>query len=112
MLRPRHACTGGGPGANRRHDRPTADPGGIVVASVLCSFVLWWGTLRALLVGRVDITVAGMRYLAMLGLSSCGVYAVTALAGFARTRVRRSAPPDPPGRRQRHVEHERGRAAA
>jgi hypothetical protein len=63
----------------------TVDPSFTFGVALILSLVLWWPTLRALLAGNVDITDAGMRYLAALGLSWLGVYFITTLvAGYGR----------------------------
>jgi hypothetical protein len=63
--------------------RPTVDPAFTFGIALVVSLVLWWGTLRALLAGNVDITVAGLRYLAALGLAWVSVYLIASLvAGY------------------------------
>ena len=41
--------------------RPTVDPAFTFAIALVMSLVLWWGTLKALLDGEVDITVADER---------------------------------------------------
>jgi hypothetical protein len=82
--------------------RPTVDPAFTFALALIMSLVLWWGTLRALLAGNVDITVAGLRYLAALGLSWCGVYFVASLVAMYASQPRvipRQPPPNSPQRR-------------
>jgi len=71
--------------------RPTVDPAFTFAISLVVSLVLWWGTLRALLAGNVDITDAGLRYLAALTLAWCGVYFVASLVAMYAAH-----PPDSP----------------
>ena len=74
--------------------RPTVDPAFTFAIALVMSLVLWWSTLRALLDGNVDITVAGLRYLAALGLSWCGVYFVASIVAMYASQPR-PAPPEP-----------------
>ena len=76
--------------------RMTVDPSFTFGVALILSLVLWWPTLRALLAGNVDITDAGMRYLAALGLAWLGLYFITTLvAGYGRDP--RPAPPPATG---------------
>jgi hypothetical protein len=79
--------------------RPSVDPAFTFALALVMSLVLWWGTLRALLDGNVDITVAGLRYLAALGLSWCGVYFVASLVAMYASQPRPAPPPNHPQRR-------------
>ncbi|HEX5097487.1 MAG TPA: hypothetical protein VFX21_15770 [Acidimicrobiia bacterium] len=74
--------------------RPTVDPAFTFAIALVMSLVLWWGTLKALLDGNVDITVAGLRYLAALALSWCGVYFVASIVAMYASQPR-PAPPEP-----------------
>jgi len=74
--------------------RMTVDPSFTFGIALVLSLVLWWPTLRGLLAGNVDITIAGLRYLAALGLAWLGVYFIaTLVAGYGR-----EPRPAPPGR--------------
>ncbi|GIU89610.1 MAG: hypothetical protein KatS3mg010_0709 [Acidimicrobiia bacterium] len=77
--------------------RPTVDPAFTFGISLVVSLVLWWGTLRALLAGNVDITDAGLRYLAALALAWCGVYFVASLVAMyaAQSHDSPARPPEP-----------------
>ena len=83
--------------------RPTVDPAFTFAIALVMSLVLWWSTLRELLEGNVDITVAGMRYLAALGLSWCGVYFVASLVAMYASQPR-PAPPEPPSPQRRKTD--------
>jgi hypothetical protein len=83
--------------------RPTVDPAFTFAIALVMSLVLWWSTLRELLEGNVDITVAGMRYLAALGLSWCGVYFVASLVAMYASQPR-PAPPEPPTPQRRKTD--------
>jgi hypothetical protein len=75
-----------------RGRRGSLDPALLFGISLLVSLVLWWPSLRAALSGNIDITVAGLRYLAALGLSWLAVFGVgTLIAGYAHDE-----PPSPP----------------
>jgi len=73
--------------------RPSVDPAFTFAVALVLSLVLWWGTLQALLAGNVDITVAGMRYLAALALSWCGVYFIASLVAMYASQPRAPRPP-------------------
>jgi len=79
-------------------ERParSVDPALMFGISLGLSLLLWWPTLHGALNGSVDITVAGLRYLASLGLSWVGVFAISTL--FATYGHDASTPPAlPPG---------------
>jgi hypothetical protein len=81
--------------------RPNADPSFTFGVSLVLSLVLWWPTLRSLLAGRVDITHAGLRYLAALALAWAGVYFVASLVtGYGHQPRPASPPPGTPQRRR------------
>jgi hypothetical protein len=81
--------------------RPSVDPAFTFAIALVMSLVLWWGTLRALLAGNVDITVAGMRYLAALALSWCGVYFIASLVAMYASQSRAPRPAEQQLRRRR-----------
>ncbi|MGQ0825077.1 MAG: hypothetical protein ACT4OX_08640 [Actinomycetota bacterium] len=74
--------------------RPSVDPAFTFGISLVLSLVLWWGTLRALLAGNVDITDAGLRYLAALALSWTGVYFVASIVAMYASQPRSAPPPN------------------
>jgi hypothetical protein len=86
--------------SEERSQRPTVDPALMFGISLGLSLLLWWPTLHAALDGSIDITVAGLRYLAALGLSWVGVYAISTLVN-AYGRDANTPPALPPG----SVEH-------
>jgi hypothetical protein len=80
---------------SERPARPV-DPALMFGISLGLSLLLWWPTLHAALNGSIDITVAGLRYLASLGLSWVGVFALSTL--LATYGHEASTPPAlPPG---------------
>lgn len=81
--------------------RPSVDPAFTFAVALVMSLVLWWGTLRALLAGNVDITVAGMRYLAALALSWCGVYFIASLVAMYASQSRAPRPTQQQPQRRR-----------
>ena len=86
--------------------RPAADPALLFGISLALSLVLWWPSLSGALNGSIDITVAGLRYLAALALSWVAVFGVgTLVAAYARD-ARPTPPALPPG----PVEHPSRRA--
>jgi len=86
--------------------RAAVDPALLFGISLALSLVLWWPSLTGALDGSIDITVAGMRYLAALGLSWVAVFGVgTLVAAYAR-----DAQPTPPALPPGPVEHPLRRA--
>jgi hypothetical protein len=78
------------------------DPALLFGISLTVSLVLWWPSLRGALDGTIDITDAGLRYLAALGLSWVGVFGVaTLVAAYGRA----AAPPAPPALPPPAIEH-------
>jgi hypothetical protein len=79
--------------------RPAVDPALLFGISLALSLVLWWPSLTGALHGTIDITSAGLRYLAALGLSWAAVFGVgTLVAGYARQAAQAPGPPAlPPG---------------
>jgi hypothetical protein len=78
--------------------RPSVDPALLFGLSLIASLVLWWPTLRGALNGSIDITVAGLRYLAALGLSWLCMFGVgTLVAGYNRAAAPSPPPALPPG---------------
>jgi hypothetical protein len=79
--------------------RPSVDPALLFAISLGMSLVLWWPSLTGALHGSIDITSAGLRYLAALGLSWVAVFGLgTLVAGYAREAGQRPGPPAlPPG---------------
>ena len=75
--------------------RPSVDPAFTFGIALMLSLVLWWGTLRALLDGRVDIITAGLRYLASLALAWSGTYFIGSLVAMYAAEPR-PAPPRTP----------------
>jgi hypothetical protein len=81
--------------------RPAVDPALLFGISLMLSLVLWWPSLTGALDGSIDITDAGLRYLAALGLSWVGVFFVSTLvAAYAR-----EARPTPPALPPAPIEH-------
>ncbi|MCU1428222.1 MAG: hypothetical protein JWL83_2222 [Actinomycetia bacterium] len=79
----------------RRDERAAIDPPLLFAISLLMSLALWWPSLRQALSGNLDITVAGLHYLAALGLSWLAVFGVgTLVSGYAQTT--HHAQPSPP----------------
>jgi hypothetical protein len=77
--------------------RATVDPALAFGISLALSLVLWWPTLQGTLNGNIDITVAGLRYLAALGISWAGVFAVATVFATYGQQARAAAPsPTPP----------------
>jgi hypothetical protein len=79
--------------------RAAVDPALLFGISLALSLLLWWPTLTGALNGNIDITVAGLRYLAALGLSWVGVFSLSTLvAGYGHQAQAPSTPPAlPPG---------------
>jgi hypothetical protein len=79
--------------------RPAVDPALLFGISLAMSLLLWWPSLTGALHGTIDITSAGLRYLAALGLSWLAVFGVgTLVAGYAREATQGPGPPAlPPG---------------
>jgi hypothetical protein len=78
--------------------RPSVDPALLFGLSLIASLVLWWPTFRGALNGSIDITVAGLRYLAALGLSWLCMFGVgTLVAGYSRAAQPSPPPALPPG---------------
>jgi hypothetical protein len=88
--------------------RATVDPALLFGISLILSLVLWWPSLTAALHGGLDITVAGLRYLAALGVSWVCVYLLGSLfTAYGRgAPSSQPAPPTPPA----PVEHPLRRA--
>jgi hypothetical protein len=87
--------------------RAAIDPALLFAISLVVSLGLWWPSLTGALSGRIDITVAGLRYLAALGLSWVAVFGLATLfAGYGR-----QAHPGPPALPPGPVEHPLRRAA-
>jgi hypothetical protein len=81
--------------------RPAVDPALLFGISLALSLVLWWPSLVGALHGSIDITSAGLRYLAALGLSWVAVYCVgTLVVGYGR-----EAQPTPPALPPGPIEH-------
>ena len=81
--------------------RPAVDPALLFGISLTLSLVLWWPSLVGALHGSIDITSAGLRYLAALGLSWFAVYCVgTLVVGYGR-----EAQPTPPALPPGPIEH-------
>jgi hypothetical protein len=77
--------------------RAAVDPALLFGISLALSLVLWWPSFTGALDGSIDITVAGLRYLAALGLSWVGVFAVgTLVASYGRDARPTAPPPAPP----------------
>jgi hypothetical protein len=77
--------------------RATVDPALLFGISLGLSLVLWWPSLTGALKGSIDITSAGLRYLAALGLSWVGVYGISVIvAGYGHDE-RPTPPALPPG---------------
>ena len=91
--------------SEERSQRASVDPALMFGISLGLSLLLWWPTLSGALNGSVDITVAGLRYLAALGLSWVGVYGISTLVN-SYSRDSRTPPALPPG----PVEHPLRRA--
>jgi hypothetical protein len=80
----------------RSNGRATVDPALLFGISLALSLLLWWPSLTAALHGDLDITVAGLRYLAALGVSWVCVFALgTLFAGYARSAHERHQPQPP-----------------
>jgi len=75
--------------------RPSVDPAFTFGIALVLSLVLWWGTLCALLDGRVDIITAGLRYLASLALAWSGTFFIGSLVAMYASQPR-PAPPRTP----------------
>jgi hypothetical protein len=74
------------------------DPALLFGISLGLSLVLWWPSLTGALNGNIDITSAGLRYLAALGLSWLGVFGIgTLVAGYGREAEPEPPPALPPG---------------
>jgi hypothetical protein len=73
------------------------DPSLMFGISLLLSLALWWPSLTAAMHGDVDITVAGLRYLAALGLSWVAVYGVASLIANYAHEEPATPPALPPG---------------
>jgi hypothetical protein len=79
-----------------RHAR--VDPALLFGISLGLSLVLWWPSLTGALNGNIDITSAGLRYLAALGLSWLGVFGIGVLvAGYGHEAEPEPPPALPPG---------------
>ena len=77
--------------------RAAVDPALLFGISLALSLVLWWPSFTGALDGSIDITVAGMRYLAALGLSWVAVYGVgTLVAAYGRESRPTAMPTAPP----------------
>jgi hypothetical protein len=86
--------------------RTALDPALLFGISLLLSLLLWWPSLQGALDGSLDITVAGLRYLAALGLSWLAVFGVgTLVAGYAHDSA-----PTPPALPPGPVQHPLRRA--
>jgi hypothetical protein len=81
--------------------RPSVDPALLFGLSLIASLVLWWPTFRGALNGSIDITVAGLRYLAALGLSWLCLFGIGTLVAS----YNRAAQPTPPALPPGPVEH-------
>jgi hypothetical protein len=86
--------------------RAAVDPALLFGISLALSLVLWWPSLTGALDGSIDITVAGLRYLAALGLSWVAVFGIGTLVAAYGRDSRPTPPALPPG----PVEHPRRRA--
>ena len=75
--------------------RASVDPAFTFGIALVLSLFLWWGTLRALLDGRVDIITAGLRYLAALGLAWTGTYFIGSLVAMYASQPRPAPPRSP-----------------
>jgi hypothetical protein len=77
--------------------RAAVDPALLFGISLALSLVLWWPSFTGALDGSIDITVAGMRYLAALGLSWVAVYGVgTLVTAYGRESRPAAMPPTAP----------------
>jgi hypothetical protein len=76
--------------------RAAVDPALLFGISLALSLVLWWPSFTGALDGSIDITVAGLRYLAALGLSWVAVFGVGSLVASYGRDARTAAPPAPP----------------
>jgi hypothetical protein len=93
--------------SEERPARAQVDPALMFGISLGLSLLLWYPTLHGALDGSIDITVAGLRYLASLGLSWVAVFAISTLVSTYGHEEETSTPPElPPGR----VEHPLRRA--
>jgi hypothetical protein len=78
--------------------RGAVDPALLFGISLVLSLALWWPSLTGALDGSIDITVAGLRYLAALGLSWIAVYGLSLLvSGYGREAHPAGPPALPPG---------------
>jgi hypothetical protein len=78
--------------------RTAVDPALLFAISLVLSLALWWPSLTGALDGSIDITVAGLRYLAALGLSWFAVFGLSMLVGGYAHEARPGGPPElPPG---------------
>jgi hypothetical protein len=75
--------------------RAAVDPALAFGISLALSLVLWWPTLQGTLSGNIDITVAGLRYLAALGISWAGVFAIATVFATYGQQSQAAAPPTP-----------------
>jgi hypothetical protein len=77
--------------------RAAVDPALLFGISLAMSLVLWWPSFTGALDGSIDITVAGLRYLAALGLSWVAVFAIgTLVASYGRDQHHAAPPATPP----------------
>jgi hypothetical protein len=86
--------------------RGAVDPALLFGISLGLSLVLWWPSLSGALNGSIDISVAGLRYLAALGLSWVAVFGIATLVASYAREARPTPPALPPG----PVEHPLRRA--
>jgi hypothetical protein len=70
--------------------RVDVDPSLTFGVSLVISLLLWWGTLRGVLRGDVDVVDGGIRYLVALAISWAGVYGICVV--FSRYNAQASAP--------------------
>ncbi len=77
--------------------RPSVDPALLFGLSLIASLVLWWPTFRGALNGSIDITVAGLRYLAALGLSWVCMFGIGTLIATYNRSTQSGPPALPPG---------------
>jgi hypothetical protein len=87
--------------SEERPARGSVDPALMFGISLGLSLLLWYPTLHGALNGSIDVTVAGLRYLAALGLSWIGVFAISTLVSNYGREEDDTPPALPPG----DVEH-------
>jgi hypothetical protein len=85
----------GNPGS-QPNGRATVDPALAFGIALALSLVLWWPSLRGTLDGNIDITTAGLHYLAALGISWAGVFAVATVFATYGHQSQATAAPQPP----------------